>query len=177
MTKKNIEELTDLELIELAKTLENFIKYLDNVDIIKTSLDNIFKGKVNIVVKTIDTGFIYGDYVVFSSNDLFKSSEHKKKYNNKFKLGTKISNINNISRGDYIVHEAHGIGIYDELTTIVKNGYKKDYIKLIYDGGDVLYIPVEKIDRISKFSGKEGVTVKLDSLGNDKWQRRKARVR
>ena len=43
-------------------------------------------------------------------------------------------------------------------------GYKKDYIKLIYDGGDVLYIPVEKIDRISKFSGKEGYVPKINSL-------------
>ena len=59
----------------------------------------------------------------------------------------------------------------------MKNGYKKDYIKLVYDGGDVLYIPVEKIDRISKFSGKEGVSVKLDSLSNDKWQKKKARVK
>lgn len=177
LNKYILHKKTIIICVDSNHTMDRIIKYLDNVDIIKTSLDDIFKGKVNIVVKTIDTGFIYGDYVVFSSNDLFKSSEHKKKYNNKFKLGTKISNINNISRGDYIVHEAHGIGIYDELTTIVKNGYKKDYIKLIYDGGDVLYIPVEKIDRISKFSGKEGVTVKLDSLGNDKWQRRKARVR
>ena len=59
----------------------------------------------------------------------------------------------------------------------MKNGYKKDYIKLIYASGDVLYIPVEKIDRISKFSGKEGVSVKLDSLSSDKWQKKKARVK
>ena len=116
------------------------------------------------------------NYVVLSSNDLFRMKEGKKKFKNKFKLGTKISSVCNISRGDYIVHEAHGVGIYDELCTIVKNGYKKDYIKLVYDGGDVLYIPVEKIDRISKFSGKEGVSVRLDSLSNDKWQKKKARV-
>jgi len=115
--------------------------------------------------------------VVISSSDLFRTGEVKKKYKNKFKLGTKIGNVSNISRGDYIVHESHGIGIYDELCTIVKNGYQKDYIKLIYDGGDVLYIPVEKIDRISKFSGKEGISVRLDSLSSDKWKKKKARVR
>ena len=160
---------------------DNFVlrilKYIDNVEIVKSCEDSIVNGKVNIIVKEIDTGFIFEDFVVISQNDLFKRSEIKKKYKNKFKLGTKINSVSNISKGDYIVHEAHGIGIYDELCTIVKNGYKKDYIKLIYDGGDVLYIPVEKIDRISKFSGKEGVSVRLDSLGNDKWQKRKARVR
>lgn len=152
-------------------------KYFEGMNIINSSEDSIVSRKINIIIKGIDSGFLFGDYVVISANDMFHSSEVKKKYKNKFKLGTKINNVSNISKGDYIVHESHGIGIYDELCTIVKNGYKKDYIKLIYDGGDVLYIPVEKIDRISKFSGKEGVSVRLDSLSSDKWQKRKARVR
>ena len=157
--------------------MQRVIKYIDNIEILRTNESNIVNNMVNIIVKDIDTGFIFDNYVVISANDLFKSGEVKKKYKNKFKLGTKINSISNISRGDYIVHEAHGIGIYDELCTLTKNGYKKDYIKLIYDGGDVLYIPVEKIDRISKFSGKEGISVRLDSLSNDKWQKKKARVR
>ena len=158
-------------------SMDRIIRYLDDINIIKTSEDKIFNGEVNIIIKSIDSGFIFNDYVVISSNDLFKGDNNKKRYKSKFKLGSKISSIDNISRGDYIVHEAFGIGIYDELCTIVKNGYKKDYIKLIYAGGDVLYIPVEKIDRITKFSGKEGISVKLDCLGNDKWKKRKARVR
>ena len=163
--------------VDSQHSIDRILKYIDNVEILKTTENSIVSGKVNIIVKYIDTGFIYNDYVVISSNDLFRSGEVKKKYKNKFKLGTKIGNISNISRGDYIVHEAHGIGIYDELCTLVKNGYKKDYIRLIYVGGDILYIPVEKIDRISKFSGKEGVSVRLDSLGSDKWKKKKARVR
>ena len=158
-------------------SISRIFKYIDDIELIRTTEDNIVKGKVNIIIKYIDNGFIFGDYVVISANDLFRSGEVKKKYKNKFKIGTKISSVSSISRGDYIVHEAHGIGIYDELCTLTKNGYKKDYIKLIYDGGDVLYIPVEKIDRISKFSGKEGVSVRLDSLGNDRWRKKKARVR
>lgn len=156
---------------------ERIVKYFDDSDVVSTSDSGIIVGKVNVIVKNIENGFLYSNYVVISSNDMFHSDFVKKKYKNKFKLGTKISSVSNISKGDYIVHEAHGIGIYDELCTIVKNGYKKDYIKLIYDRGDVLYIPVEKIDRISKFSGKEGISVRLDSLSSDKWQKKKARVR
>lgn len=163
--------------VENDNAISRVLKYIDNVEIIRTDENNIINGKVNIIIKSIESGFIFNDYVVISSNDLFRNGEAKKKYKNKFKLGTKINNISSISKGDYIVHEAHGIGIYDELCTLVKNGYKKDYIRLIYDGGDVLYIPVEKIDRISKFSGKEGVSVRLDSLGSDKWRKKKARVR
>ena len=177
LKKYAIHNKTVIICVDSLHTMDRVVKYLEDIDIIRTTEDKIIANKINIIVKVIDSGFILNDYVVLSSNDLFKTSEVKKKYKNKFKLGTKINNISNISRGDYIVHEAHGIGIYDELCTIVKNGFKKDYIKLIYDGGDVLYIPVEKIDRISKFSGKEGISVKLDSLGNDKWQKKKARVK
>ena len=168
---------TILLCVDNLHTMDRILHYLDDIEILKTNEENIVNGKINILVKPIDTGFIYGDYVVISSNDLFQNNEVRKKYRSKFKLGTKIDNINNISRGDYIVHESHGIGIYDQLCTILKNGYQKDFIRLIYAGGDALYIPVEKIDRISKFSGKEGVSVKLDSLGNDKWKRKKARVK
>ena len=76
-----------------------------------------------------------------------------------------------------IVHIDHGIGKYDQICTLVKNGLKKDYIKLLYADDDVLYLPVEKIDKITKFNGKEGVFLKLDKLGSDSWNKRKARVR
>ena len=103
--------------------------------------------------------------------------ENQKKVKNKYKVGTKISNINNLEKGDYVVHIDHGIGQYDEIATLTKNGLKKDYIKLIYADGDVLYLPVEKIDKISKFSGNEGAFVRLDKLGSDNWAKKKARVK
>ena len=158
-------------------SIDRICKYLDFSDIYITDEDHILDNKINIIIKPIGSGFIYENYFVVSENDLFKVQEKNKKYKNKYKIGTKIGNISNISKGDYIVHEQHGIGIYDQLCTITKNGLKKDYIKLIYAGGDVLYIPVEKIDRISKFSGKEGVNPKINKLGTDEWKRKKARVR
>ena len=82
-----------------------------------------------------------------------------------------------INKGDFVVHEMFGIGIYDGLVTISKNGMKKDYLKIIYADDDILYIPVENIDRISKFSGKDGVGVKLNSLSNDNWQKKKGKVK
>ena len=177
LMKYQLQHKTIILCLDNEHSVSRVMKYLDEFEIFKTNEMNILNGKINIIVKNIDSGFIFDNYVVLAVSNLFHVSDSKKKFKNKFRLGTKIGSVSNISRGDYIVHEAHGIGIYDELCTIVKNGYKKDYIKLIYAGGDVLYIPVEKIDRISKFSGKEGISVKLDSLSNDKWQKRKARVR
>ena len=153
------------------------IKYIDEDSLILTSEDKIFENKINVIIKTITTGFIFNNYVVISENDFYSDKEVKKAYKSKYKTGTKIGNITNISKGDYIVHEMFGIGIYDELKTITKNGLKKDYIKLIYAGGDVLYIPVEKIDRISKYSSKEGAIVKVNKLGTDEWKKKKAKAR
>ena len=159
----------------VVKRIISYLEILD--DVILTDEKSIVKGKINIINKYIISGFIYEDYVVISSNDMFGKIENQKKVKNKYKVGTKISNINNLEKGDYVVHIDHGIGQYDEIATLTKNGLKKDYIKLIYADGDVLYLPVEKIDKISKFLGNEGAFVRLDKLGSDNWAKKKARVK
>lgn len=155
---------------------KRIIEYFD-FKYIDTNEENIFENSINLIIKPINSGFIFNDYVVISENDLFNNKGLQKKYRSKYKTGVKIGSINNISKGDYIVHESFGIGIYDSLSTIKKNGIKKDYIKLIYAGGDVLYIPVENIDRITKYSSKEGAIVKVNKLGTDDWKRKKAKAR
>ena len=164
--------------IDDRNVVRRIITYLElQDDVIFTDENNIIKNRINFIDKYIYGGFIYDDYVVISSNDLFGKIEEKKKVKNKYKVGSKISNINNLEKGDLIVHIDHGIGKYDQICTLVKNGLKKDYIKLLYADDDVLYLPVEKIDKITKFNGKEGVFLKLDKLGSDSWNKRKARVR
>ncbi len=164
--------------IENESVIKRVVSYLDiSDDIIFTNETEIISNKVNILRKFIYNGFIFNDYIVISSNDLFGRVEERKKIKNKFKVGTKISNINNLEKGDYIVHIDHGIGRYVEICTLTKNGLKKDYIKLVYADDDILYLPVEKIEKISKFSGNEGAIVKLDKLGSSNWEKRKARVR
>lgn len=151
--------------------------YLEIDDIIYTDECNIINGKINLIIKSIPRGFIYGNYIVISDVDIFSLGNTVKKYRSKFKTGTRTSNILDINKGDFVVHEMFGIGIYDGLVTIPKNGMKKDYLKIIYADDDILYIPVENIDRISKFSGKDGVGVKLNSLSNDNWQKKKGKVK
>lgn len=159
------------------ESTKRIIKYLDIDDIILTNEDNIIKGKINFINKNIYEGFIYNNYVVIGRNDLFSNKEDILKYKSKYKIGTRVQAITNLNDGDYIVHEMFGIGIYRGLETIKKGDLQKDYIKLEYADGDVLYIPVENIDRISKFTGKDGIGVKLNSLSNDNWKKKKGKVR
>ena len=124
----------------------------------------------------MNQGFIYDKYAIITENDIY-GSKSEIKYKNKFRLGTKIRNLNKLDVGDYVVHEAHGIGKYCGLKTLTKNGFKKDYLMVSYKDDDKLYIPVEKIDFISKYSAKDGVVPKLNKLGGTEWQRTKLKAR
>lgn len=169
---------TVIMCIDNKNVTKRVITYLDIIDdVILTNENEIIKNKINIINKYIVSGFVFDDYVVISSNDLFGKIEEKRRVKNKYKVGSKISNINNLEKGDYIVHIDHGIGQYIELCALEKNGLKKDYIKLLYADGDILYLPVEKIDKITKFTGREGTIVRLDKIGTDTWKKKKARVR
>ena len=163
--------------IDNNDTSKRIVKYLDIDDIILAKEDSIVKGKINLINKNIGNGFIYNNYVVIGKNDLFNIKEERTKYKSKYKIGTKVHAITNLTIGDYVVHEMFGIGVYQGLFTIEKNGMKKDYLKLEYASSDCLYIPVENIDRISKYTGKEGVGVTLNSLSNDNWKKKKGKVR
>ena len=168
---------TVLLCIPNKDSAKRIVRYLEIDDIILAKEDNIVNGKVNLLNKNVYEGFIFDNYVVIGRNDLFDKKEDVIKYKSKYKIGTRIQAITNINDGDFIVHEMFGIGIYRGLQTINKGGLQKDYIKLEYADGDVLYIPVENIDRISKFTGKEGIGVKLNSLSNDNWKKKKGKVR
>ena len=171
--KKKMTIILCIGNVNIAKRVVN---YLELNDLVLTNLNEIVLGKINLVNYNIDNGYIIDNYVVISNNDIFKS-EKKISHRSKYKLSNRLSNLSNINKGDYIVHEHHGIGIYDEIVTLTKNGLKKDYVKLVYADGDVLYVPVEKIDRISKFVGKEVSNLKLNKLNSDDWKKRKARIR
>lgn len=109
---------------------------------------------------------------------VYNNKEDKIKKRSGHKYGEKINNIFDIQKGDYIVHEDFGIGLYDGIYKIENHGITDDRIKIIYSGGDVLYIPCDQLDRITKYvSGGNGVKVKLNKMGGTDWQKTKKRVR
>ncbi len=156
--------------------VKNFVKELTNSYII-TDEDNIQKGVINVIKKPMNKGFIYQDYVVLTDKELFNYSVVHKKYKTKFKYASKIKDIGKLEVGDYVVHAVNGIGIYNGIKTLSHGNILKDYIEVIYAGNDKLYIPVEKIDLISKYSGNEGVTPKINKLGGSDWNKIKSRVK
>ena len=84
-----------------------------------------------------------------------------------------------LTEGDYVVHDTYGIGIYTGIETLSTSGAKRDYIGIKYAGADKLYIPVEKLDMVSKYIGAraDDGTVKLSKFGTDGWQKAKSRAK
>ena len=156
--------------------IKSFTKYL-NLPYLITTPYNIVKTKINIIKLELNKGFIYNDIILLTEIELFNKRVNKAKYKTNFKYSTKIKNINNLEIGDYVVHSLHGIGIYNGIKTLKQGDFLKDYIEILYQGKDKLYIPVEKIELISKYTGKEGVAPKINKLGGTEWQKTKLRVK
>ncbi len=89
-----------------------------------------------------------------------------------------ISSLSELSPGDYVVHSAHGIGVFEGIHKLSMNGITKDYIKVRYAKSDTLYVPVTQLDMVAKYIGpRQDAALKLHSLGGTDWQRQKAKVR
>ncbi len=95
------------------------------------------------------------------------------------KNAKEIGSLDELQRGDYVVHSAHGIGVFDGINRITNAGVTKDYIKIKYAGTDTLYVPVTQLDLVSKYIGAatEDGGIKLNKLGGSEWSRTRSRVR
>ena len=148
-----------------------------NMKVYESDIDNIHIKGVNLIDFSLNKGFIYKDLIFITSNELFIKKKESKKYNTKYKYASAINDVNKLAIGDYVVHNIHGIGVYNGIKTLSLNDITKDYLEILYQGTDKIYIPVEKIELISKYSGREGVTPKINKLGGVEWQRTKNRIK
>lgn len=158
---------------QINKIIEN----IDNENFIITNEKEIIDNKINLILKSIEKGFNFQKYLVISEKEFFHKKEIKSQYKNSYKFGKKIRDINKLEIGDYIVHNVHGIGRYIGIKTLTKNGLKKDYLVIEYKNNDKLYIPVEKIELISKYSVNESIVPKINKLGGTEWAKTKQRIK
>ncbi len=133
------------------------------------------RGAVALVTLGIERGFIAEDIALVSEQDLLgeriSRPPRRRKRADQF-----IAEATEIAEGDLVVHQDHGIGRYDGLVTLQVNNAPHDCLRLLYDGGDKLFLPVENIEMLSRF-GSETAGVGLDKLGGASWQARKAKMK
>lgn len=135
--------------------------------------------EVMVTVGRIDEGYEIPDakLIVIGESDIFTDKEFKKRKRLPKFHGDKINSFADVSVGDYVVHQNHGIGIYKGIQGVNTDGRLKDYITIEYEKGSQLFIPVEQLDMIGKFSGKDGAKPKINKLGGSEWQKVRQRVR
>lgn len=140
--------------------------------------DPIVPGQVVITRGALSKGFVYEEIglVVISDKDLFGKEKKKRKRGKKHK-GSKIESFVELKAGDYIVHENHGIGVFNGIEKMVVDGISKDYLKIGYANEGVLYVNINQMDMIQKYIGAEGKKPKLSKLGGQEWKKVKARAK
>ncbi len=135
---------------------------------------------VNVIAGSFSSGFSYPDLnAALISLRKTGASATARKNRRKFKQGKSITSLEEITRGDYVVHAVHGIGIFDGIKTMTVDGRIKDYIKINFRGTDVLYLPVTQLDLVAKYISPKDTDkpIKLNRLGSDEWKKTKQRVR
>jgi len=131
---------------------------------------------------TIHEGFIDNDLkmCVFTDHQIF---DRFHKYNLKSdrarsgKLALSLKELNMIEVGDYIVHEDHGVGKFAGLLRTAVNGKMQEMIKLIYQGGSMIFVSIHSLHKLSKYRGKEGLEPRLNKLGSGAWAKMKSRTK
>ena len=116
-------------------------------------------------------------FVVIAESDIFGQERKKKKKRKRYE-GSKISSFTELSVGDFVVHENHGLGVYRGIEKVEVDKVTKDYMKIEYAGGSSLYVPATQLDVIQKYADSDAAKApKLNRLGTQEWNRTKTRVR
>ncbi len=164
------------------KTLKQFVNLIEDklsYGIIGKN-DAILPKKLNLIVDSSNVNFELFDInmIALSEDNLYQQKHvNKAKYRSSIKDAKKISKVEELKKGDLIVHYDYGIGRFLEVKTMTVGDITNDYIHIAYKGDDSLFIPVENIKLIQKYTGTEGTKVRLNKLGGSEWTKTKIKVR
>ncbi|HPS80597.1 MAG TPA: transcription-repair coupling factor, partial [Candidatus Limiplasma sp.] len=138
---------------------------------------NLIAGEVILLPVTVSKGFRHIDarLCVVSDTDLYGTSYQRAK--KRQTAGERIASFTDLKAGDYVVHDIHGVGIFDGVVQLNTEGVKRDYLLIRYLGNDKLYVPTDQFDRVQKFIGGEHSAPKLNKLGGGEWERQKSKVK
>ncbi len=138
-------------------------------------LERLPRNMVALAVLPLEHGFEHGSTVVHSEQDILGERlarpQRKRRRSDRF-----LAELSTLSEGNLVVHVEHGIGRYDGLVALEVGGAPHDCLRVIYEGNDKLFVPVENLDVLTRY-GSEGLDVPLDRLGGTGWQSRKARIK
>ena len=132
------------------------------------------------IVKSIHEGFIDHDHkmVCYTDHQIFQRY-HKFKVKQAYSKSKAITlrTLRDLQPGDYVTHIDHGVGVYSGLQKIDVNGHTQEAVRIIYKDSDILYVNINSLHKISKYTGKEGAPPKVNKLGSDAWVKLKEKTK
>ena len=136
-------------------------------------------GEILVTYGNLHRGFEYPQikFVVITEGDMFGAAKKRRKRKKTSYEGKKIQSFTELSVGDYVVHEDHGLGVYRGIEKIEQDRVVKDYLKIEYADGGNLYLPATRLDGIQKYAGAEAKVPKLNKLGTEQWNKTKTKVK
>lgn len=137
------------------------------------------EGKVILVKGRLGEGFLYSKskLAVVTDKEMFGIAKRSSRPKVKHK-GLKIDSFVDLKSGDYVVHETYGIGKFVAIESKKFDDIRKDYIKIVYNAGDALYVPLSQMDKVQKYIGTGGSdVVRLNKLGTSEWKKSKAKAK
>ncbi|MEF9955011.1 MAG: transcription-repair coupling factor [Clostridium sp.] len=139
----------------------------------------VHPGEIMVTYGNLHRGFEYPliKFVVITEGDMFGNGQQKKRRKKTSYQGKKIQSFSELSVGDYVVHENHGLGIYRGIEKIERDKITKDYIKIEYGDGGNLYLPATRLEGIQKYAGADAKKPKLNKLGGMEWDKTKTKVK
>jgi transcription-repair coupling factor (superfamily II helicase) len=144
--------------------------------------DSVFawpiSGRVELILGDLSAGFRLPDeaLVLVTEEELFGRRVRRRSVS-EARTKALLSSLAELKSGDYIVHVDHGIGLYHGLQHLVLNGIAGDFLNLEYAGGDKLYLPIDRIEKVQKYVGGEGHQPRLDKMGGSGWEKQKLKAR
>jgi len=134
-------------------------------------------GEIMVVYGCVAEGYEYPmlKFMVISESDIF--GKRKKKRRRKVYEGQKIQEFAELKPGDYVVHENHGLGVYQGIEKVEVDKVTRDYMKISYADGGILYILATQMDLIQKYAGADAKPPKLNKLGTPQWNKTKSQVK
>lgn len=115
--------------------------------------------------------------VVLTEKEIYGIKRHHSSYKSAFKEGVIINSYEELTPGDFVVHENYGVGEYYGITTIELSNIHQDYMEVHYANNEKLYIPLYQFNLVRKYVGREGRKPKLNKLGTDQWEKTKKRIK
>lgn len=177
----NLEYKVNISLANKAE-LESIIDLLNANNIPFEMVDYLslpIHKHVGISLSSLPLGFVLEDeqVVYLTSKELFNHKIKITRFDNRFKEATILKSGEDLTPGDYVVHEYQGIGEFLELLTLEVEGKHQDYLKIAYYGGEILYVPLNQLSLIRKYLGKEGARPRLSRLHTKDWENQKEKIK